>query len=54
MIGETLMSISRAEIIIKIDIRDVYNLIRIKEGDEWKTAFCTRFGPYEFMVMPFE
>ena len=36
-----------------IDIRDAYYRIRIKEGEEWKTAFRTRFGHYEYQVMPF-
>ena len=36
-----------------IDLLDGYNLIRIKEGEEWKTAFRTRLGHFEYSVMPF-
>jgi len=36
-----------------MDLRNGFNLIRNQEGDEWKTAFRTRYGLYEFQVMPF-
>lgn len=37
----------------KLDLQGAYNLVRIREGDEWKTAFCTRFGHFEYLIMPF-
>ena len=52
-IEETLNQIRGAKYFTRLDLRSAYNLIRIKEGDEWKTAFRTRYGLYEFLVMPF-
>ena len=28
----------------KLDLKNGFNLMRVKEGDEWKTAFKTRYG----------
>ncbi|MBW0557061.1 hypothetical protein O181_096776 [Austropuccinia psidii MF-1] len=36
----------------KINLRGAYNLLRIKEGDEHLTAFRTKYGNYEYLVMP--
>jgi hypothetical protein len=50
---DTLMNLSRAKWFTKLDIRGAYNLICIAEGEEWKTAFHTRYGLFKSLVMPF-
>ena len=37
----------------KMDLKNGFHLIQIKEGDEWKTNFRTRYGLFKFQVMPF-
>jgi hypothetical protein len=53
LISGLLDQLGQAKIFTKIDLRGAYNLVRIKEGDEWKTAFRTRYGHFEYNVMPF-
>jgi len=41
------------KIFTKIDLRGAYNLLMIRLGDEWKIAFRTCYGHFEYTVMPF-
>ena len=53
MISELQDRVQGAQWFTKIDIKNAYHRIRMAEGEEWKTAFQTRYGHYEYTVMPF-
>ena len=53
LIPVLLDQVKRAQIYTRLDLRGAYHLVRMREGDEWKTAFKTQFGLYEYLVMPF-
>ena len=45
--------VAGATIFTNPDLKDGSHFLQIKEGDEWKAAFRTRYGHYEYKVMPF-
>ena len=53
LISELRDRLQGAQWFTALDLKGAYNLIRIKHGEEWKTAFRTRYGHYEYLVMPF-
>ena len=53
MINEALDWLVGVKVYTKLDIQSVYNLIWIKEGDEWKMAFRMCYSHFKYHVMPF-
>jgi hypothetical protein len=53
LITDLLTDLSSATIFTKLDVKDGYNNIRIKEGDKHKAAFKTKYRLWEPLVMFF-
>ncbi len=53
LVGELLNWLGRARHFTQLDLTNVYHRMRIREGNEWKTAFRTHYGHFEYQVMPF-
>ena len=39
---------------ITLDLKERYYYIRIKPENKWKIIFCTKYGLYKYLIMPFE
>ena len=53
LISELLDRLRQAKYFTKIDLLSAFYQLRIAQGEEWKTAFRTRYGHFEYLVMPF-
>jgi hypothetical protein len=51
LIPDLLDHLCSAHVFTKVDLRGMYNLVCIADGNKWKTAFQTRYGSYEFLIM---
>lgn len=50
---ETLRQLSKSRWFTKLDVKSAFHRLRIREGDEWMTAFRCRLGLFEWLVTPF-
>ncbi|KAK1788517.1 hypothetical protein P4O66_016939 [Electrophorus voltai] len=53
LVPAALEQLRGARYFTKLDLQNAYNLIQVREGDEWKTAFSTSKGHYEYLVLPY-
>jgi response regulator of citrate/malate metabolism len=54
LIDKTINKLSGAKIYTKLNLKNAYYRIRIKINNKWKTAFRTRYGHFEYIIMPFD
>ena len=54
LISETLNRLSEVKYFIKLNLKDVYHQIHIKKDDKWKTAFCTHYSHFKYIIILFE
>lgn len=52
-IGSAFGLLREATVFSKLDLRNAYHLVRIRERDEWKTDLNTHLGHFVCLIMPF-
>ena len=53
LVSKILDYLLKAQIFLKLNLRDAYYRLQIKERDEWKIAFKTRYSHFEYLVILF-
>ena len=53
LIGKSLNWLGRAKQFTQLDLTNAYHQIRIRKGNEWKTAFQTQYGYFKYQVILF-
>ena len=53
LLNDLLNTPRKAQIYSKIDLKSAYYLVRIAKGNKWKTVFCTYYGSFKWLMMPF-
>ena len=53
LIQETLNQLSKTCFYTKLNFIHAFNRLCIAKGDKWLTTFCTQYGLFEYLVMPF-
>lgn len=53
LLSSALEPLHGATVFTKLDLSNANHLVHIRDGDEWKTAFNTPVGHFEYLVMPF-
>ena len=51
LMSELMDHIGKVQWFTKLDLKNSFNLVRIASGHEWKTAFKTCYGAYEYMII---
>ena len=52
LVADCFDKLAKARVFSKLDLKQGYYQVRIAEGDEYKTTCVTRYGSFEFLVMP--
>ena len=53
LVNESIDRLTMIKRYTQLNLIAAYHRLRIRKGDEWKTAFRTRYGHFEYQVLPF-